>query len=279
MLVCRKDMNEYTDYQFYTPGQEPTPQKPWWQERRTWVALGILLGLSLLVTVAILLVSNILRNRPAGDVVQDGGGSLRDQIAVQCENEDQACFDRAWAEAAQSRQEAELCAELSTEDGQANCATLVAKETGDVGDCEVVQGEARQECQDEANLFLAESATSFELCVSITDPELQASCSGRIWAQALASGDCAAYGLPSEACDSSRALEEAQNSGDPAECAALPEVDQAECMNSIETADEDLDGLVSKDEFEHNTNPNDPDTDDDGFSDGVEVQNGYDPLT
>lgn len=270
-------MSEYSDYQFYTPGQEPAPKKSWWQERRTWVALSVILGLSGCAVVAVLVVSNILRNRPAGEA-EVHEASLAEQIAARCEDQEPACYDRAWSDAAEAEQDAEMCTEISDEDDQVNCVTLVAKATGEVDDCEVLPSERRQTCQDQANLFLAANATSFGVCEEITDPELKASCAGRVWAEALASGNCAAYGLPDEACDTSGRLEEAQDSGDPAACAALPEVDRAECTNSIETADEDLDGLVSRDEFEAGTDPRDPDTDDDGFSDGVEVQNGYDPL-
>jgi hypothetical protein len=42
--------------------------------------------------------------------------------------------------------------------------------------------------------------------------------------------------------------------------------------------DPDGDGLTNQEEYDHNTNPNNPDTDDDGFPDGWEVDNGYDPL-
>jgi len=42
--------------------------------------------------------------------------------------------------------------------------------------------------------------------------------------------------------------------------------------------DDDRDGLLNQEEEQHSTDPNDPDTDNDGFLDGTEVNFGYDPL-
>ena len=42
--------------------------------------------------------------------------------------------------------------------------------------------------------------------------------------------------------------------------------------------DSDCDGLTNAEEKLYGTDPNNPDTDGDGYSDGVEVQSGYDPL-
>lgn len=42
--------------------------------------------------------------------------------------------------------------------------------------------------------------------------------------------------------------------------------------------DNDKDGLLNKDEFAHLTNPLKSDTDNDGFTDLIEIKNGYDPV-
>lgn len=47
------------------------------------------------------------------------------------------------------------------------------------------------------------------------------------------------------------------------------------CDRSI---DSDCDGLTNAEEKLYGTDPNNPDTDGDGYSDGVEVKSGYDPL-
>jgi len=47
------------------------------------------------------------------------------------------------------------------------------------------------------------------------------------------------------------------------------------CDKSI---DSDCDGLTNAEEKLYGTDPNNPDTDGDGYSDGVEVKSGYDPL-
>jgi lipoprotein-anchoring transpeptidase ErfK/SrfK len=43
--------------------------------------------------------------------------------------------------------------------------------------------------------------------------------------------------------------------------------------------DTDKDGLVDIQEEQFKTNPNHPDTDNDGFVDGLEIRNGFDPLS
>src|SRR6266567_3674295 len=47
------------------------------------------------------------------------------------------------------------------------------------------------------------------------------------------------------------------------------------CDKSI---DSDCDGLTNTEEKLYGTDPTNPDTDGDGYSDGVEVKSGYDPL-
>jgi hypothetical protein len=48
----------------------------------------------------------------------------------------------------------------------------------------------------------------------------------------------------------------------------------------LRNTDSDDDGLSDYDEINiHGTDPNNPDTDGDGYLDGVEVENGYDPLS
>ena len=50
-------------------------------------------------------------------------------------------------------------------------------------------------------------------------------------------------------------------------------------QKSCDTAiDSDCDGLTNAEEKLYGTDPNNPDTDGDGYSDGVEVKSGYDPL-
>lgn len=48
--------------------------------------------------------------------------------------------------------------------------------------------------------------------------------------------------------------------------------------NAANTVDEDHDGLSGDQELQYGTDPNNPDTDTDGYTDGDEVKNGYNPI-
>lgn len=271
-------MNEYSDFQFYTPGQAEPPKVPWWRERKIWVVAGILFGLSVAVVLAVLLTVNMLRNR-SGATTNGEAAIMAAELAALCAPEDQVCLDGAISEAARAVASPKTCAQIVNETQQVNCAALIAKDLNDVAACDVLQGASREACRNQASLFLASTSGTFATCEAITDANLRAGCAGAVWSRAVASGDCAAVGIPVETCEASALLKAAADSGDPAACAALSEADRIDCERAITTADEDLDGLVSREEFELGTDPQDPDTDDDGFSDGVEIQNGYDPLT
>ena len=269
-------MSEYSDYQFYTPGQATPPPKPWWRERRTWVAFGVLVGFCGVAFLLGLLIINLLKNRPASD--EQNVDALVSQLSAHCAEADVTCRDQALSDAARTTGSALTCKQISVESSQINCAALIAKDKNDLAACEVLLGSAKDVCQDQANLFLASSASSFTACEAIVDPALKAGCAGAVWARVVATNNCTAVGAAGEACDSARLLKAAEDSGNRAACAALQEADRDECVHAIETADEDLDGLVAEQEFVNGTDPQNPDTDGDGFMDGIEVQNGYDPL-
>ncbi|MFH1711722.1 MAG: hypothetical protein ABH846_00595 [Patescibacteria group bacterium] len=66
---------------------------------------------------------------------------------------------------------------------------------------------------------------------------------------------------------------------DPAGAKPYTQPDVAPCGNDPELyQDSDEDGLTDLEESTYGTDCNDPDTDNDGYRDGLEVDNGYDPL-
>ncbi len=57
------------------------------------------------------------------------------------------------------------------------------------------------------------------------------------------------------------------------------QVQPSDSIASIKNKDSDKDGLSDLEERLYHTNPNNPDTDGDGYKDGEEVKNGYDPAS
>ena len=53
----------------------------------------------------------------------------------------------------------------------------------------------------------------------------------------------------------------------------------AQATQATTILDSDKDGLVDIQEIQFKTNPNHPDSDGDGFVDGLEIKNGFDPLS
>lgn len=207
------------------------------------------------------------------------------------------------------------CAELPDpdlcRDGQRFQAALREKSATYCG--EVTRSETRNMCYELVAIQQGDSA----ICAGIDNAELQASCTTRAAARsAILSGDAAVCqsisgneqidclervfgGLPSIsvagcarysddlllACQEYVELRSAANAKDRTRCTQQAGRFRSLCdvyvpLPSVLAPNEDADGdgLSNADEQQYKANPFLPDTDGDGYTDGAEVQNGYDPA-
>lgn len=258
--------------------QEGVPEtpSPFWRLPKFWVAV---VGTLLLVALVVYVV-NIFTN----DGKNSGSDNLDEfeaQLAA-CDNErdPETCKSRVRSGAAKDEADPELCVGL-TEGEYASCVAFAAKEKGDASMCEVIGDEIRRTtCENLAWLTIAKDQVDLELCAEIDDIDLSKACIDNVTASAVASGGCVEAHVATALCDVRKSLDEAIAQGTSAACSALLDEDaKIDCVNAIESVDDDADGLVLVEETTAGTDPQDPDTDGDGYNDGQEVSSGHDPLS
>ncbi len=295
-------MQDLQNYQYYDPSPSVIPP-PWWRRPRTWQLAGLLavavIGLLLVGAAAI----NILKNRQLADSDQSRlqqAEVVADQLAAECQADDQTCLDTARADAARRLGLAQACVSL-TGDELADCVTLIAVDKIEPQVCDLLANEVRSKCSDTPYLLQAKQDLNLVLCEQIVNSATRAACFVQVKIAAIAVGQCQAVGLDETLCEAARLLSEAIASNDPNACQTLNDNDAYACLQAQQQADLDNDGLVAVDEeafgtsegvadtdtdglsdgdevHVFTTSPVKADTDNDGFSDGTEIESGYDPL-
>lgn len=191
-----------------------------------------------------------------------------------------ACRRQKVLLAARASGAASLCEELegARRDG---CVFDVARERRDPEACsDIADAERALACADGlyAKLALAERDASH--CESVSSEARREGCVGAV-AGPITSANCAERGEDAATCDQLRAFETAVASRDPAECQALSDdASESLCLEAVgwtAGADEDRDGLAADVEAAYGTSDLSADTDDDGYSDASEIENGYNP--
>lgn len=171
------------------------------------------------------------------------------------------------------------------------CVTLVAQATLDREDCRTLDGVDRNICEDDVTTRLAERDLDPRLCAGVQQEDGRARCTERVTAAVVASGACAEHGVDPFLCEEQSLYLRALETADPTLCDRLEDADrQRGCREDARRSagdpeddvnpnqDSDGDGLLDSEETAiYGTNPQAADTDGDGYSDGQEVQNGFDP--
>ncbi|MDA0208397.1 MAG: hypothetical protein O3B64_03280 [bacterium] len=200
----------------------------------------------------------------------------------ECEG-DEACLSRIRTAIARDEGLPELCDGLR-EVALDNCLSLIAIDLGDRDICKGVSEEAKTICEDTASLEFAISTLNIGACNTITTPELLRSCTGQVENRIVALGACGTYGIDTRLCDADRMANEAYERvlqlRNAAACDELSELSPSACYDLLSSNDFDGDGLVDSAELEiYGTDPRNRDTDGDGYSDHIEIESGFDPLS
>lgn len=235
----------------------------------------------LLLIVAIVVTALVMRNRPAPvQMSEEDVNSIVERRLADCALADDvaACEQRVYTSVARETGAVELC-ESTSENMFRSCVSNVAYDQLDADLCRLLDGDARETCQDTIHLTFAQRTLEIDSCDLIENEETKLQCIAIVESQIVAQGECVRYGVDPAKCESKDRIVNAAQ-GDPALCQALEDEDEvAGCLELITSQDRDDDGLTSYDEFLLGTSDDNPDTDGDGYSDSEESINNFDPLS
>ena len=256
-----------------------------------WKLVG-LIGGGVLVVLAIVFIVIRLLNASQDET------ALVQQIQTQSEPTLEACKNTQNPEGckaaelsrlAQTNASSQVCDLLETQAQKENCYWELAKTTYDPASCAFLSEEESQtRCQDGVFLAQAKAAGNAQACASISTASAKTRCE-QLFAPALTSEACLTSGEEISVCDDLKQFETAIAEQDVSYCDdILDESKRDTCKDyfgsvAFETSsqtelDTDQDGLSDADESTYGTDPNNPDTDGDGYLDGPEVESGYNPL-
>lgn len=147
-------------------------------------------------------------------------------------------------------------------------------------DNEVIEECVDQECLDKQLRDSAFAKKSYQLCAGIVSSVFKEECESVLIVGVLESGACVENGIDQTYCDSTKLFDDAIKSSDLSKCNLLdPESEKELCEVAFKVRDLDDDGLTDYDEIvNYKTDPENSDTDGDGYLDGEEVAGGFDPL-
>jgi hypothetical protein len=282
---------------------EPAPSMPW-------KTIAIVIGATLLGVIiiigAVMLVRSWQRNtqlvnmedRVVETVMSQIDGSLEECGSME---DPEGCRNNLLVNEATTRKAAFVCEVLEGQE-KYNCIELVAYENLEPNDCEAIDNsEISVDCKNKVTKAVMIEANDYIGCSEIKDLEIMGECQNYIQVQIIKDGTCIENSLDESLCDVEAGIQKAINAHDPSYCYELEESLLEGCLDRVGPTDLDLDNLELAlenilgtsdldtdsdndqlgdwDEVNtYNTDPTNPDTDGDGYSDGTEVAGGYNPL-
>jgi len=204
------------------------------------------------------------------------GGNTEVNTKTDCETDPSGtdCASDQKTKAIETSDES-LCASLPTDD-QNDCVWKIARQKQDIALCQMMDQEAyEKKCTQELSLRAAIFSADSSICDKIEDDQQKKNCQV-ISASFASTGLCA---KDQTSCVFDRVLVTANQMQDAELCQVLDAPSIAACSVAVSPDDPDKDGLETAIEVSiYGTDPRNPDTDGDGYTDGEEVQAGYDPL-
>lgn len=263
-------------YEPYNPPAQqysPEPPKKQLPVKSLLIGLGIVLGVVLLVVVIVLLL------RPSQQeqdmiIVQD---SIERQAQISCAGEEdkEACLAREKLELSQQTGNATICEGFEGEEKE-TCIWNIANDKKDASICQALEGDMYMRCASPILLSLAVSTTDRAFCDQMPNQDLIDGCLDTLAATG-GSSVCNELNREGVDCFVLEVTERAKRAQDTDICDELPVESAGACYDGVILVDRDFDGLTEAQEFRFSTDDRNEDTDGDGFLDGDEVQNGYNP--
>jgi len=226
------------------------------------------------------------------------------QTLANCDTEKnpEACRASIIEAVAQENVAAELCLSLE-EEAKISCVWKVARENYNSDTCDLIEEKSvKQECANSVYQALAFRDSDISWCEKISGDITRERCVNTMSEEIAKNKGCSGTGIDQSVCDRQNNLSAAITSEDPDVCMTLAENDdQIVCLDTVGSGDRDhdslsadleiklgssdtsldsdSDGLSDTDEYNlYKTNPGKADTDDDGYNDKQELEDGYNPL-
>jgi len=263
------DLNDY-------PQQERSiPWKP--------IAIGV--GIVLVLIVLVFVLFRVFYGRQQSFfLMEETVSQLTTNASNSCEGVEnvESCQNGKILDLAVSHASSELCLLLDSQTEQDNCHWALARTVVEDTYCKVIADEEwMRDCLDDVYGLLAVNKQDHSYCDLISLTSSKRSCQMQFIDDAVTDPlqQLALETLDRSYCDQ-MIDEQAQGNCLELVLSALSQQDQAvpeEDSSVNEEADEDADGLTTAQEAQYGTDPLNPDTDGDGYSDGDEVASGYNP--
>ena len=213
--------------------------------------------------------SAVTAHKTAEDVALDDCKSTPNQ---------QGCKDYVTQTFAASKKDASSCLSLSGS-AKDNCIWGVAAAAKDDSLCkQLSKSDQAQMCADRILQQKAVDASDETMCDKLYRDVDKQNCHNALLAT-VTTENCAARKQDPTYCEFLRVADTAIKAQDRDLCNPLKNQYVSACRARVVFDDPDHDGLSSWDEIHiYHTDPRNPDTDGDGFPDGVEVKSGHNPL-
>jgi hypothetical protein len=191
------------------------------------------------------------------------------------------CEDMVNYAIATRNQDIDLCASINDSLLSSSCTlNIISQKNYSKEECEIIEGGQKDLCLSTVLYNKAIESNNPELCESIPMEDNISECLGSIYSKQdhISFCDLISENLRPE-CIRSIANRLAVGQKNVSICAQIKDAEyQNECKTKVDLElDPDNDGLVNYRENSYNTDPKNPDTDGDGYSDGDEVKRGYNP--
>lgn len=246
------------------------------QSGLNWRPIALIAGgvLGLVVVIGLIIRFTGPSNRVALEQLVD---QQVETIQENCANaqDPEACAAADILDSVELSGEASMCDALPSGTGRDDCFFLVAQGQEDPSMCKLVEQEPTKTlCLDTVYRLLAEE--DIAQCDKLSTQEKQENC--RATLNPVTLQECEAQKNPSAECQFLVIAEQAQVKQDASICDRLEAGEAEECRELVLVDDPDFDGISTDQERnKYGTDPYNPDTDGDGYSDGDEVDAGYNP--
>lgn len=250
--------------------------------RPPWKIVAIISGAVVLAVLIVLGAVWFVRSRQGVAIERENLTRVEaqlDQTLAACaqEPDPDACRQRQVRLAAEASGAAGVCDAL---EGTAmdDCVWGVAREQADADACARIGDEtSRVTCHDDVVVAAAISGGDSDACADVTDESRRTNCLALL-AGPLTVDSCLSRGKEAAYCEAFTRVESLIAANDRAGCASVIDEDlRMRCVDRIGIPDADADGLDYDQEVRYGTSDLARDSDGDGFSDGDEVRNGYNP--